>query len=51
MFATTNKQPLPLVVIDQQGKRKRAKCVKLVVSQTETQDAIITQAVIQLKKH
>ena len=50
MFAFTNNQPLPLIVVDEQGKRRRAKRVKLVVSETESKDATIIQAVIELHK-
>lgn len=45
MFATSNGQPLPLVVVNEQGKRKRAKRVKLIVHENETTDAAIVQAI------
>lgn len=50
MFATSNNQPLPLVVEDEQGKRKRAKRVKLIVHENETADAAIVQAVAVIHK-
>lgn len=50
MFTNTNNQPLPLVVIDEQGKRRKAKCVMLVVSEPVNKKAVIIQAVIELHK-
>ena len=50
MFSHTNNQPLPLVVVDEQGKRKKAKRVKLVVSDTESTERVITRAIIVLHK-
>ena len=50
MFSVTNNQPLPLIVVNEQVKRKRAKRVKLIVSQNETHDATIVQAVVELHK-
>lgn len=50
MFATSNNTMCPIIVVDEQGKRKRAKRVKLVVQQSETHDATIVQAVVVLRK-
>jgi len=50
MFATSNNIPLPLVVVNEQGKRQKVKRVKLIVSQNETHDATIVQAVVELRK-
>lgn len=50
MFATSNNTLCPIVVVDEQGKRKRAKRVKLVVHLNETHDAAIVQAVVVLHK-
>lgn len=50
MFAQTNNQILPIIVVDDKGKRKRAKRVKLVVNDTEKGEAIIQQVKVDLHK-
>ena len=48
MFANTNNQLLPIIVIDEQGKRVRAKQIKLVVDSTEKTLATIIRVDIKI---
>lgn len=50
MFAHTNNQLLPIIVVDTKGKRKKAKRVKLVVNEAESSTAVIQQVTVDLKK-
>jgi len=47
MFAQTNNQLLPLIVVDTEGKRVRAKLVELVIDRTSKTAAIIIQAKVK----
>ena len=49
MFATTNNQVLPIIVVNEQGKRLRAKQIKLVVDSTEKTLATIIR--VDIKVH
>lgn len=50
MFCHTNTQNIPVVVVDSTGKRKRAKLVKLVLSDIQTSSAVIQKVEVELHK-
>lgn len=48
MFANTTNQLLPIIVVNEQGKRVRAKQIKLVVDSLEKTEAVITQVIVKI---
>lgn len=50
MFANSNTQSIPVIVVDSTGKRKRAKLAKLVLSSIQASSAVIEKVEIELHK-
>lgn len=48
MFANTNNQPLPLIVVDEQGIELNTKRVKFVTEDTETTVAKVDEIYVEL---